>query len=236
MSNVINVYCDESCHLEHDGIPVMVLGAMWCDLDRTPAISRRIRDIKVKHDLSPRFEIKWTKISPSKLDFYLNLIDYFFDEEDLHFRGVIIPDKGILDHAKFDQVHDDWYYKMMFTLLEPLIDPSSHYRIYLDIKDTRSEEKRSELERVLRNKRYDSLGHIIQRVQQIRSHESEIMQMADLMIGALAYENRSLTGSSAKKAVVREIQRRSKKTLRLTTWLLESKVNILRWEPRGRGN
>ena len=26
-----NVYCDESCHLEHDNIPVMVLGAISCN-------------------------------------------------------------------------------------------------------------------------------------------------------------------------------------------------------------
>lgn len=25
-----NVYCDETCHLEHDGINAMVLGAVWC--------------------------------------------------------------------------------------------------------------------------------------------------------------------------------------------------------------
>ena len=30
MPSVFNVYCDESCHLEHDGIPTMVIGAAWC--------------------------------------------------------------------------------------------------------------------------------------------------------------------------------------------------------------
>ena len=25
-----NVYCDETCHLEHDNSNVMVLGAVWC--------------------------------------------------------------------------------------------------------------------------------------------------------------------------------------------------------------
>ena len=28
MKQIINVYCDESCHLENDHIPVMVLGAV----------------------------------------------------------------------------------------------------------------------------------------------------------------------------------------------------------------
>jgi len=29
MSQVFNVYCDESCHLENDKQKVMVLGAVW---------------------------------------------------------------------------------------------------------------------------------------------------------------------------------------------------------------
>ncbi len=32
MSQVFNIYCDESCHLEHDREKVMVLGAVWCPL------------------------------------------------------------------------------------------------------------------------------------------------------------------------------------------------------------
>ena len=27
---IYNVYCDESCHLEHDGINPMLLGCVWC--------------------------------------------------------------------------------------------------------------------------------------------------------------------------------------------------------------
>jgi hypothetical protein len=65
------------------------------------------------------FEVKWTKISSAKLDFYLNLVDYFFDDDDLHFRCVLI-DKNLLNHGNFGQTHDDWYYKMLFTMLEPI--------------------------------------------------------------------------------------------------------------------
>ncbi|MCG3198794.1 MAG: hypothetical protein GHCLOJNM_03301 [bacterium] len=233
MTETFNIYWDESCHLEHDGIPVMVLGAVWCAADRAHAISRRVRDIKVKHDLSPHFEIKWTKISPAKKDFYLDLVDYFFDEDDLHFRAVLVPDKGILKHSEYHQNHDEWYYKMMFTLLEPLIDPVQRYRVYLDIKDTRSEEKRAKLEEVLRNKRYDRQGRVIERVQQIRSHESELMQMADLLIGAIQYANRELKGNSGKQDVVDAIKRKSGKNLNQTTWLREQKLNLLRWESAG---
>ena len=41
-----NVYCDETCHLEHDGINVMVLGAVWCPQNKLKEINQRIREIK----------------------------------------------------------------------------------------------------------------------------------------------------------------------------------------------
>lgn len=232
MADLFNVYCDESCHLEHDRINVMVLGAMWCKADRSRAISRQIRDIKAKYKLKSAFEIKWTKVSPGKVDFYLSLIEYFRDEPDLHFRAVIIPNKRILDHASHQQNHDDWYYKMCFTMLEPIIDPTQRYRIYLDIKDTRSEQKRAKLEDVLRNSRHDADGHVIERVQQIHSRESDVLQLADLLIGAVTYQNRGLATNTGKLEVIRRLQRVTGKTLTHTTWLRESKCNLLRWEPR----
>jgi hypothetical protein len=34
-----NVYCDESCHLEHDGVPVMAWGAVTCEALEVRAIA-----------------------------------------------------------------------------------------------------------------------------------------------------------------------------------------------------
>ena len=41
-----NVYCDESCHLEHDKQPVMVIGGIWCPKNQVNAVSEKIKDIK----------------------------------------------------------------------------------------------------------------------------------------------------------------------------------------------
>jgi hypothetical protein len=46
MSQVYNIYCDESCHLEHDRQCAMVLGAIWCPKDKAHDIALRIREIK----------------------------------------------------------------------------------------------------------------------------------------------------------------------------------------------
>jgi hypothetical protein len=232
---VFNIYCDESGHLERDDVPVMVLGAVWCRASAAQSLARRIRDIVIHHGLAADFEIKWTKVSRSKQEFYEALIEYFFDEPELHFRGVLIPDKAKLNHAEFDQTHDEWYYKMLYTVLDPIIDPRQRYRIYLDIKDTRSEQRRAKLEEVLRSARHDSHGQVVERIQQIRSHESRLLQMADLLIGAIGYHNRHLTSNAGKLAVVRRIQRRSGWPLDSTTWLREPKLSLLRWQARESG-
>lgn len=234
MAELFNIYCDESCHLERDGSQVMVLGAVWCKKERARTISERIREIKTRHRLSPSFEIKWTKVSPAKLDFYRDVVDYFFDDDDLHFRGVLIPDKTKLNHTAFAQDHDLWYYKMCFRMLEPIIDPAHGYNVYLDIKDTRSERKRAKLEEVLRNSRYDHARQIIRRVQLVRSHESELLQMADLLLGAVCHFNRYPEGgSAAKQALIERIRRRSGKRLDCSTWLREAKFNLFRWRAQG---
>src|ERR1019366_7180737 len=70
-----DVYCDESCHLENDGQRAMVLGAVWCSSLGAAGHAREFRALKIKHGLDPKFEIKWTKVSESKIDFYLALLE-----------------------------------------------------------------------------------------------------------------------------------------------------------------
>ena len=108
-----HIYCDESCHLEHDHATAMVLGAIRCPADKRRAVSVALRDIKIRHGLNPAFELKWTKISPAKAAFYKDVFDYFMDSPDLAFRAVFVPDKSKLRHAAFEQDHDDFYYKLL---------------------------------------------------------------------------------------------------------------------------
>lgn len=233
MAETFNVYLDESCHLEHDCIAPMVLGAVWCPLDKTREISRRVQEIKHRYNLAPTFDVKWTKVSPGKFQFYRDLIDLFFDDDDLHFRGVIIADKSKLDHTAHGQKHHDWYYKMCFTLLEPILIPQARYRIYLDIKDTHSKSKCDKLHDVLCNSRYDFGKKIIERVQPIRSDESPIVQLADLLVGSLTYHIRGLSKSTAKSLLISRIKQRTRGwLLGETTWLREPKFNVLRWKSR----
>jgi Protein of unknown function (DUF3800) len=173
--------------------------------------------------------VKWIKVSPAKVQFYLDLVDYFFDDDDLHFRALIVPDKGLLQHAAFTQTHDDWYYKMYFDLLKALIDPKCRYHIYVDLKDTRGKAKIARLWDVLANAHYDFSRSIIERIQTVRSQEVALVQLADLLVGAVSYVNRGLVSNAGKVRIVDRLRKRSHYSLTQTTLLREDKVNLFRW-------
>ncbi len=225
----INIYCDESCHLENDGVSVGVIGAVWCPASETRRIFERIREIQVEHGLPKDFEIKWNKVSPAKIDFYLALIDYFFKEYSLHYRAIIAPDKSKLRHDDFGQTHDDWYYKMYYGMLKQIILEDSTYRIYLDYKDTRGGKKVATLWNALTHKFGDYSSSIFERIQIVHSHEVELIQLADLLTGAVSYANRDIRTSPAKLKLVGEIKRLTGYSLTNSTILAEKKFNLLAW-------
>lgn len=235
--SVYNLYCDESCHIEGDKIPVMVLGCVWTEIGEIKRINEQLRIIKRRHGLSSTFETKWTKVSTGKLDFYTDVLEYFLSESKLRFRGILVPDKHKLDHARFGQNHDDWYYKMYFMMLKYVISPSHTYRVYLDVKDTRGGPKTRELHDVLCNNIHDFNHRTVERVEQIRSHESEILQLTDLLIGAVGYAHRGLETSAAKQALLAQLRGRlGHKSLTQTASFSNTKFNLLVWaaqEPTG---
>lgn len=229
---IYNIYCDESCHLENDGIKPMLLGCVWCPEERKNAIFKELREIKVRHGLKPHCELKWNAVSLSKLSYYLELVDYFFDNSDLHFRVLVVPDKTKLDHKAYGQSHDQFYYKMYFDLLKTIIAPTNIYNVYIDIKDTRGQKKVERLRDVLCNNTYDFNKEVVARVQQVRSHEVELVELADFFTGALSYVHRELASSEAKLKIIEKIRMKSGYSLKLSTLVREEKFNIFIWKGR----
>jgi hypothetical protein len=231
MSEIYNIYCDESCHLEHDGQKSMVLGAVSCPKDKAREIAVRLRELKMEWGLSRHMEVKWSSVSPAKLEFYKHWLDYFFDDDDLTFRALVIPNKAELDHGRYAQSHEDWYWKMYFDMLKTILNEERRYRIFLDIKDTLGGKRVTKLHEVLSNNLYDFDREIVGSVQLVHSHEIEQMQLADLLIGALSYKARGLATSVAKTALIERMKERSRLSLERSTLVSAKKVNLFIWKP-----
>ena len=178
MDKTFNIYCDESCHIENDHKKYMFLGSINCAYPQVRRHTERIKELKDKHKFNA--EIKWSHVSISKLQFYLDLVDYFFDT-DLKFRAIGI-DKSQIRCDDFNSNFDDFYYKMYYQLLNYKVDTTNHYNVYLDIKDTLSAIKVRRLKDIL-NVKYG----VFRNVQNIRSEESVLMQLADFLMGAISY-------------------------------------------------
>ena len=235
MEVTYNIYCDESCHLLNDSNNVFVLGAIWVDINKTSEIFEQLRELKRKHNLlnqseSKPFEAKWTKISIAKADYYCDIVRYFFENPDLHFRGLVVPDKSILDHVTFKQDHNTWYYKMFYLLLKKIIKEEANYNLYLDIKDTKSNERVLELKRILNIASVQDIA--IQKAQQIRSHEVELVQLTDILIGALSYKHSELEQNEGKKKVIEVIENSIGKRMLNSSSVNEDKFNVLVWKPQ----
>lgn len=225
-----NIYCDESCHLEHDKQPIMVVGGMWCPKEDVKKISEQIREIKNRQ--KARGEIKWVRVSKSREEFFLELVEYFFKTPSLYFRCLMVDNKSKLNHDYFNQgSHDSFYFKMYFYMLRNILKPKHHYNIYLDIKDTRSAQKLANLKNILCNNVYDFTQQMIGNIQNIHSHESEILQLADLFIGAISYYNRNLSANVVKGNVVQSIKNHAGQNLSRTSPPWVDKFNLFVFTP-----
>ncbi len=83
-----------------------------------------------------------------------------------------------------DTSYDDFYYKMYYQLINYRISSMYSYNVYLDIKDTLSANKVRKLRKILNNK-YNA--ELFRNIQNIRSEESVLMQLADFIMGAVSY-------------------------------------------------
>ena len=173
--------------------------------------------MKAKHEVL--HEVKWSGLSKSAYPLYNDLVDYFF-ATDLQYRAIVI-DKSQLKHEDFNQSHDDFYYKMYYQLLNKKLVPEYNYNIYLDIKDTRSAKKVNGLKDFL-----NSNFITVRNLQNIRSHESELMQLTDIITGALSYHLRGLDKVIAKNRIIEKLKLHSKHPLTHSTAKDHQKFNL----------
>lgn len=225
----INVYSDESRHLKNQS-QNLVIGGIWCESATTRSLTDKVALIKRQFDIAPRREIKWTKVSPAKLDYYKALIDMFFAEDGVYFRAIVVP-TGNLQHELFNQTEDEFYYKMQYAMITNIIRKRvGDFKIFLDYKDTWSNFRSQKLASFLGNK-IDFHDRSFT-AQPIRSSESTPMQLADLLIGAVAYAANETRPKGPKAELVQKIESLSGQKLNQQSPFGVDKFNIFIWHPQ----
>ena len=226
-----NVYCDESCHLISNDSKYMLIGAVYCPKNKVKKVNEYIEHLKENYNISNKIELKWNKIDKKTEKLYLDIINYFFNNDDLKFR-VIVIDKTKLDHEKYNQTENEFYHKAYYEMLKYIIIPGNSYNIYPDIKDTNSYYYHRVMLDYLRIKMQDKNKKTIRKVQPIRSYEAPILQINDILIGALSYHYRNLSKNSVKLNIISEIKKLYQNDLNETSYCSNTKFNIFIWKSR----
>lgn len=224
------IFCDESNHLYSDKSDIMVIGGICCDDAQVEYLNRYIKHLKHKHNANN--ELKWTKLNNGKREFYKELLEFFFSRVDMKFNAQIVINKSNLHHDRYnDGEADTFYYKMYYYALLPFFTPNKNYNIFMDYKDTKGGQRVKKLNEVILNKFY---GGVNTQYTIIHSHESQIMQLCDIIIGAIGYKNRKDIehASGIKNFIIDEIERLSGFVLDDSTPQWEEKFRMFVFHPR----
>ena len=217
MQKTYNIYCDESCHIENDGKEYMILSYTKVPYHKIKRYKKEIAKIRDKHKFN--VELKWSKVSGAKQDFYIELIDFFFNSE-IEFRAIIVK-KEQIENGKYEQDFDTFYYKMYYQLIHHKINVFNNYNIFLDIKDTLGVFKIRKLRKIL-NVKYG----VIRTLQNIRSHESVFLQITDLIMGAINYKINEKGPVETKNKIIERLEEKANVKLENSTWKSTEKFNL----------
>lgn len=221
----IEAYCDESRpELFVAGRPPSgrsVIGSLWFPASFRYTLKQDIAALRTQHDVWGEF--KWKKVSPSKLSFYRDLVDYFFSQDALSFRAIVI-DSAKLDIGRFhDSDGELGFYKFYYQLLTHWISPGAAYSVFCDDKVNRDSSRLPTLKRVLESA---NRGSTISTLQAVPSSQSVAIQLCDILIGATQWRANGSAGSStAKKTIVQDVERKLGRQL-APTFSSEQKFNV----------
>jgi len=226
---MIKIFCDESNHLYNDKSDLMVIGGISCPSEEVEATNRYIKYLKHKHNAV--MELKWTKLNSNKKEFYKELLEFFFSQVNLKFNAQMVMNKSKLNHDDYNDGNADiFYYKMYFYTINPLLKEFEEHNIFLDYKDTHGGERVEELRKVIKNANINSKSIFTI----IHSHESQIMQLVDIIIGAIGYKNREDIEkvSDIKNYIIKLLEEMSGFSLNNSTPEWEGKFRIYKLYPR----
>ena len=230
----INIYCDESRHTS-GGDDYMVIGAICCERDLKRELVHKINLLKEKYQAQGEFG--WKRVSPNRKAFYMELIELFV-ESPLNFKCIVV-DKRELNHDRYNNGDKELgFYKLYYQMLTGLLKSGHEYSVYVDWQVNQKEKRFSNLKFYL-DKR--NIKATISCLEPVSSETQPLIQLADLLMGAVGYDYNKRKTSRVKvefcKTLAKELHTLNPKYFRfekLNTFTAqdEEKFNIFKWRPK----
>jgi hypothetical protein len=185
---ILDVYIDESSQTQ---ARFLLLGGVVVPSLQVATACARFQQVRLPE--LPHGEMKWGKVSRTKVDAYKRVIDCFFDDPSLssaHFHSLVV-DTSRLNHGAFNAGSADvGFNKEIYQLATKCarLYPDAMFHIYPDHRDTKS--RPEELRNILnfgRKKAGDKRDWPFRRCHFRDSKTTPLLWVTDLLIGSIAY-------------------------------------------------
>lgn len=230
----IEAYCDESqadlLASQNSSAEFLVIGSLWLEQRQREPFKAALHALRNQHRIGGEF--KWSKLSPSRKAFYDDLMLWFFGTGlELRYRCIVVP-RADVDLIRFHQSDAELgFYKFYYQLLHHWIDDFNSYQVFCDYKRDRKFDRLATLRDCLRS---SNLTAEINDLQWVRSEESVLIQMVDVLTGAVSASlNRTCRDGTAKAAFINELESRLGRPIAHTR-SNEKKFNIFQIKLGGR--
>ena len=191
---VYHIYCDESRQSKDR---YMVLGGVVLPAENVDEFNATMHKFRIEQKMFA--ELKWTKVSNQKLQQYKRFIEYFFalnNTEKLHFHCIII-DNHQVDYKRFAKGNKELgFYKFYYQLLLHCFGRTycrkgedNRFIVHLDYRHTTY--KIGTLKVVLNRgmkRKFDISTNPFKSIEPRNSKESELIQINDIIIGAIGFQ------------------------------------------------
>jgi hypothetical protein len=194
---MLAVYVDESC--ADGGNRYLIHGALFLRGAQIAPLRAAIEATVVASGLSD--EVKWSGITKAKRNRELAVVDHYFDgaadrslAKDRMFQCLVVDQHRLDVHGYHDGDRDVCFYKFLYTLLVKRIAqyamPGEEVRVVLDQRSTLRYDL-ADLRAVLNNAMRRDLGEqhapVIKTVIYRDSRECRLLQLSDLLTGAVGF-------------------------------------------------
>ncbi|HOO97585.1 MAG TPA: DUF3800 domain-containing protein [Caldisericia bacterium] len=221
-----NIYSDESSTRSGQ---FMLIGGLWVEKQHTKELQDEILEVRKKHNWYNEF--KWNKVSRMNHKAFLELIDVFYWTP-CHFRCTAI-DKDKLDHKRYNDNDEELgFYKFYSLLISMSMKPDTSYHLFMDHRTNKKKNRISDLKEHVNNFASWKFPYREETPQLLSvtaqdSKKNELIQLTDVILGALAYDLNGYTTSEHKLMMSNCL-----KNVTLKEFEGNRKIHVHKWNPK----
>jgi hypothetical protein len=188
-----HIYCDESC--THKGSRYMVYGGIVLPARHVDRFNTLFATWRIRNKMGAG-ELKWEKVTKARLAAYKSFIDFYFSNrgrEGFQFKAMTVDTRSEDYRAFRKENREIGYYKLYyFFLLRKLLPyaKDNDYSICVYLDDRSTNYKFTDLRTFLNlaaRRDYGLSIDVVRVVARRRSHESQPIQLADVLMGAIGW-------------------------------------------------